>query len=244
MKSLYGAILISVACLAVTTSLTFCAQSDGERSGKIVWAHQLSEALAQASSGDKLIIVDLVADWCGWCRQMEATTWTDPRIAQLATKYVFLRLNGENEKDGIGLIEKFQIDGYPTVMLLNADGSEFDRFEGYMSADQLLARLNASIANPQTLGNLIAQEKQNSQDLSLQYKVGQALFKRNEFKEAEVRFRQVVEQDSENKSNVAESAFIMLALCQASERNYTAALTTLESFQKSFPEANAFPKPV
>jgi thioredoxin-like negative regulator of GroEL len=242
MKLLHKVFLAIAAILAVAPWLAFSSQPDEESGGKIVWVRQLSEALEQASSSNKLIILDLVADWCGWCRQMETQTWTNPKVVQQAHKYVFLRLNGEKEKDGIELIEKFGIDGYPTVMLLNADGSEFDRFEGFMSADQFLARLDASIANSQTLGNLTAQEKQNGDDLSLRYKVGQAFFKRSAFKDAEPRFRQIVDQDPENKSNLVESASLMLALCQASLNDFSAALATVERFQKSFPESKKLPE--
>jgi thioredoxin-like negative regulator of GroEL len=242
MKPLRGTLLIGVAFLAVFALKAFPAQPVEESEEKIVWRHSLSEALAQASSNNKLIIVDLVADWCGWCRQMEAQTWPNAKVIQQAQQYVFLRLNGENEEDGIELIEKFQVAGYPTVMLLNADGSEFDRFEGFMSADQFLSRLTASLANPQTLGNLTAQEKKNGDDLSLRYKVGQTLFRRNAFRDAQLRFEKIAEQDPGNKSNLVESALLMLALCQASQDDLSAALATVEQFQKTFPESEKLPE--
>jgi TolA-binding protein len=242
MKSFRKLLLLCMALTAMFSPWTFSAQPSENSDGSIVWTRELSEALTQASSGNKLVIVDLVADWCGWCRQMEVQTWTSPKITQLAQQYVFLRLNGENEKDGVGLIEKFQIDGYPTAMLLNPDGTEFDRFEGFMSADQFLSRLNASLANPQTLGNLIAEEKKNGDDLSMSYKVGQALFRRNSFKEAQQRFERIADQDPENKSNKVESALLMLALCQGSQEDFSAALTTVERFRKYFPESEKLPE--
>jgi len=242
MKSLREILLVCTAMLAVFILSAFSAQDPEERKGKIAWNHKLSDALSQASSGDKLIIVDVVADWCGWCRQMETQTWTNSKVVQLTQQYVFLRLNGEKERDGIELAERFQVDGYPTVMLLNADGTEFDRFEGFMSADRFLNRLNASLVNPQTLGNLTAQEKKNGGDLSLRYKVGQALFRRNAFKDAQLRFENIAAQDPHNKSHLVESSLLMLALCQASQDNFADSLATVERFQKSFPESEKLPE--
>jgi len=242
MKSLREILLVCTAMLAVFILSAFSAQDPEERKGKIAWNHKLSDALTQASSGDKLIIVDVVADWCGWCRQMETQTWTNSKVVQLTQQYVFLRLNGEKERDGIELAERFQVDGYPTVMLLNADGTEFDRFEGFMSADRFLNRLNASLVNPQTLGNLTAQEKKNGSDLSLRYKVGQALFRRNAFKDAQLRFENIAAQDPDNKSHLVESSLLMLALCQASQDNFADSLATVERFQKSFPESEKLPE--
>jgi len=241
MKSLQKILIAYMAFAAIFPLLLFSAQTGGDNEGEIAWKHSLSEALAQASSGNNLIIVDLVADWCGWCRQMEVQTWSNPKVIQQTQQYVFLKLNGEKEKDGIELIEKFRIDGYPTVILLNADGTEFDRFEGFMSADQFLNRLNTSLANPQTLGNLTALEKKNGGDLSLRFEVGQALFRRNSFEDAQLRFERIVDQDRENKSNLVESALLMLALCQASQDDFSASLATVERFQKSFPESEKLP---
>jgi thiol-disulfide isomerase/thioredoxin len=242
MKSLRGIPLVFTALMVLFPLSTFSAEPAGDTEGKIIWTHKLSEALAQASSGSKLIVVDLVADWCGWCRQMESRTWPDPKVNRLAQQYVFLRLNGEKEKDGIELIEKFRVDGYPTVMLLNADGTEFDRFEGFMSADQFLSTLKGTLANPETLGNLIAQEKNNGDDLTLRYKLGQALFRRNEFKEAQLRFEKIAEMDPKNESHLAESTLLMLALCQASQKDFSTSLATVERFQKSFPESEKLPE--
>jgi TolA-binding protein len=242
MKSLLGILIVCMALLAIFPLSGFSAEPAGESAVKIAWTHTLSAGLAQASLENKLIIVDLVADWCGWCRQMETQTWANPKIIQLTQQYVFLRLNGEKEKDGIELVEKFQVDGYPTVMLLNADGTEFERFEGFMSADQFLTRLNTSLANPQTLGNLIAQEKKSGDDLSVRFKVGQALFRRNAFKDAQLRFQKIADQDPENKSHLVESALLMLALCQASQDDLPASLATVERFQKSYPESEKLPE--
>jgi thiol-disulfide isomerase/thioredoxin len=213
----------------------------GQDEREIIWTRSLSEALAKAASGNKLIIADMVTDWCGWCRLMETTTWTDPLMKRQANDYVFLRLNAENEKDGMALRKQFHIDGYPTIMLLNADGSEFDRFEGYFPAKQFLAGLKASIANPQSLGNLKAQESKNGDDLSFRFKLGQALFSRYAFRDAQLRFEMIVSQDPENKSNLADSALLMLALCQGSQNEFSASLATLERLRTSFPTSKKIP---
>ena len=39
------------------------------------------EARARAAAQDKYLLVDATAIWCHPCRQMDATTWLDPRVA-------------------------------------------------------------------------------------------------------------------------------------------------------------------
>jgi hypothetical protein len=242
MRILLVELLIGVSLLAIAPLRGFSGHTAGESDAQIVWTHSLSEALVQASSGNKLIIADMVVDWCGWCKLMETKTWADPLVNQQTHNYVFMKLNVEKEADGIALRKRFHINGYPTVLLLNADGSEFDRLEGFLPADRFLTELNASIANPQSLGNLRAQESKNGDDLSLSFKVGQALFSRYAFKDAQLRFEKIASQDLDNKSKLVDTALFMLALCQRSKNELPASLATLERLQSSFPDSKKLPE--
>ncbi len=222
--------------LLLLTVSAGCARSSG-----VTWTHSLSEAM-KSSRGEKLIITDLYTDWCGWCKVMDARTWADPRVGQERDRFVFLKLNAETEPDGIAMRERFDVSGFPTVMLLNPDGSEFDRLEGYLTAEEFLSRLKQKIDDPDTLGNLIAGEKSDSGNVSLHFKVGRKLMTRGAYKEAQSRFELVASQDPSNKAKLTDSALFFLALCQATQDKTDTSLATIERLRRTYPDSEMIPE--
>ncbi len=61
--------------------LFFVAQAPAQDKTKIKW-YKIEEAAALTSKKKKKIFVDLYTDWCGWCKKMDATTFTDPVIVE------------------------------------------------------------------------------------------------------------------------------------------------------------------
>jgi thioredoxin-like negative regulator of GroEL len=200
----------------------------------------LDEARSKAAAGNQLIIADMYADWCGWCKKMDAETWSAPQVIQQQGKYVFLKLNAEKESDGIALRKKFLITSFPTVMVLNSDGSEFDRLEGYLPAQKFLQTLNEVVSDPNSLGNLKLAETRDSRNLELRSKLAMQLFEKSYFSESRTRFEEIVTQDPDNKSGLKPSALFYLALCQASQRQWEQALTTIDRLQGQYPASEKF----
>jgi thioredoxin-related protein len=51
-----------------------------QESAKIKW-YSIEEAVELNKKKKKKFFVDLYTDWCGWCKKMDANTFTDPVIA-------------------------------------------------------------------------------------------------------------------------------------------------------------------
>jgi thiol-disulfide isomerase/thioredoxin len=204
--------------------------------GQITWSRSLSDALSRAA-GKKLIVADMYADWCGWCKKMDEETWPNPQVAGLQDKYVFLKLNAEKEPDGLAMLKKFRINSFPTTMILNPDGSEFDRILGFQTAPQFVRRLSDSVDNPESFGNLKAREIRSPDDLALRCRVARELVDRLQFREAADRLQQIIKLDPGNKSGSAPDALLYLAICQASLHDSESALLSLEQLRKRFPQS-------
>jgi len=62
---------------------------------KVNWM-SMNEALEANKKNPKKIIVDMYTDWCGWCKRMDATTFSNPNIAQYINQYYYaVKLNAE-----------------------------------------------------------------------------------------------------------------------------------------------------
>jgi len=232
--------LLLLGCLALLAAPGRA--SDQAAAEQIRWLHRLPEATAQAAAGNKLIVTFLYADWCGWCRRMDQETWSDLSVIETSRQHVFLRLNAENEPDGVELRERFFVRGFPLVLLLNADGTEFDRLEGFMPAEAFLRRLSFAIADPDSLGNLKAAEAKNPKDNRLRMRLGSKLFGRMEYGEAQKRFEAVVRTDPRGQGGHTDAALYYLALSQAMQANSGNALLHLERLQQDFPGSEFAPR--
>jgi thiol-disulfide isomerase/thioredoxin len=67
---------------------------------EIAWEHDLRAALNNAEDGNRVVVVDVYTDWCGWCKKMDRDIYSDPQVAALGGDAVFLKLNAEDQGEG------------------------------------------------------------------------------------------------------------------------------------------------
>ncbi len=108
---------------------------------KQVWLEQDYEgALTKAKADKKLLVVDVWAEWCAACKELDEKTWPDPRItAWIAQNAVAVRV--DTYKVRKDLAQPLQILGYPTVLVLDGDGKVLRRREGFQQPQDMLAFL-------------------------------------------------------------------------------------------------------
>ncbi len=103
------------------------------------WLEQdLEGALSKAKAERKLVIVDIYAEWCAQCKELDEKTWPEAGVKQwLAQNAVSIRIDTDAKRPD--LAEKLQIRSYPTVLLLDADGKELKRILGYQKPETMKA---------------------------------------------------------------------------------------------------------
>ncbi|HXF10654.1 MAG TPA: thioredoxin family protein [Desulfuromonadaceae bacterium] len=122
-------------------------------SAGLSWGLDLPTALRQAKASKKMVLLYFTgSDWCGWCKVFEAQALSTQKFADYAArKLVLVQLDFPQAKpqsaqlrqDNIELAMRFQIDGFPSFVLLSADGKELGRQPGYRpgGADAFIAEL-------------------------------------------------------------------------------------------------------
>jgi thiol:disulfide interchange protein len=104
------------------------------------WGEDLPSALERARSEGKPVLVNFYADWCVWCKRLEATTLRDAQVADLLSdRVVPVSLNVEG--NGRELSDQYRVDGLPTILVLDTDGREIGRIPGYMPPSGFLERV-------------------------------------------------------------------------------------------------------
>ncbi len=97
----------------------------------VKWEKDLPSALERAGSEGKPVLVNFYADWCVWCKRLESTTLRDAQVMALLQDQV-VPLSLDVDRDGKELSNTYQVDGLPTILVLNSEGQEIGRIPGYM----------------------------------------------------------------------------------------------------------------
>jgi thiol-disulfide isomerase/thioredoxin len=98
----------------------------------------LAEVLDQAKREGKVAFVDFYANWCGPCKQVDATVYPDPKVQTWLKQYtVPVAIDGERGQ-GPDLRERYKLMFYPTMLLLKPDGTELGRYVGSLGVEDFL----------------------------------------------------------------------------------------------------------
>ena len=70
------------------------------------------------------------SDWCGWCILLDREVFSKPEFKEYANKNLILvevdfprkRDTAEPEKQNEQLAREYQVEGFPTIVVLNGDG--------------------------------------------------------------------------------------------------------------------------
>ena len=104
--------------------------STGERS--VDWSTDYQQALNDARRKQRRILVNFTgSDWCGWCIRLKKEVFDTEDFKKYAEdKLVLLEIDFPRRKQlppahqqaNRELMEKFGVQGFPTLFLLNPDG--------------------------------------------------------------------------------------------------------------------------
>lgn len=97
-----------------------------------------SAAVAKAKNENKPIFLDIYATWCGPCKLLKKQTFVDKEVVKFYnTSFINVSLDGETG-DGAVLAQKYQIPGYPTLIILDNKENPLYATAGFMPPKDFL----------------------------------------------------------------------------------------------------------
>lgn len=96
------------------------------------------EALEKAERENKMIFLDAYASWCGPCKMMKLNTFTNKVVGKFYnTNFINVAIDME-KSDGTALAEKYNVEAYPTLLFVLADGTLLGKEVGYQRPNELI----------------------------------------------------------------------------------------------------------
>lgn len=125
----------------------------------IKWT-SIEQSIANSKSNNKkFILVDLYTDWCGWCKKMDENTFTEQSVISLLNdNFTPVKFNAESQnavlfngktynftKTGARGANQLALDlgsvggklGYPTLVVLDANGNKLQAFPGFKDVETM-----------------------------------------------------------------------------------------------------------
>ena len=99
----------------------------------------VAAAIGQARESGKLVFVEFYAQWCGACKTMDKTTFSDPAVTTALEQFVFVKVDADQFP---AAARHFNVFGMPTMVALDASGKEIYRQVGPLDAVSLTGHLS------------------------------------------------------------------------------------------------------
>jgi thioredoxin-related protein len=139
--------VLSLLALA-TLALNLCAEPK--------WLTDFDAVKQQAQKENKAILMDFTGStWCPPCKALKKKVFSTSEFGDFAgKKLVLMELDfpydvSKATKANQALMDQFKVDSFPTIVVLDKNGKELGRLEGYggtESASSYLKKLDAFIA--------------------------------------------------------------------------------------------------
>ncbi len=105
------------------------------------WLDDYKKAQQEAKASNKFLLLDFTgSDWCGWCKKFDKEILSQSEFQDYAREnLVLLELDfprakpqsPELRKQNQELADQYQVQGFPTIVVLNGDGQKLWQYDGY-----------------------------------------------------------------------------------------------------------------
>lgn len=89
----------------------------------INWQGSFEEAMAKSRAEGKPVMVDFYTDWCGACKFLDKTIYTDQAVIGETANWISVKVNAEKRPD---VAQSYGVTSYPTIAFLQSDGRPLD----------------------------------------------------------------------------------------------------------------------
>lgn len=133
------------------------------------WISDFDTAKAKAAQENKAILADFTgSDWCGWCIRLRQSVLDTPEFESYAKdKFVLAeidvpqapKLSPEQMQKNRRLCEQYNIQGFPTILVMDAEGRVMGGFSGgKTSLQEVQAPLEKGLENIRLAQQAAAQQ--------------------------------------------------------------------------------------
>jgi thiol:disulfide interchange protein DsbD len=119
--------------------------NDAANKSKITWSTDFEASVARAKEIVRPMIVDLYADWCLACAELDEQVLKSPLVTPKLSDFVLVRLDFTNDTEfSAAFSKRYNVVGLPCILFLTPDANEIKdtRVTGLVSPEEFLQQMN------------------------------------------------------------------------------------------------------
>ena len=111
-----------------------------------------NELFSQIKNSEKITMVDLYADWCVACKELDKYTFSEKKVANVLKDLNLIKLDiTKTNDDNSKFLKDYKLFGPPAILFFNNDGTEIrrSRIVGFIDAENFIKiyeNINISIS--------------------------------------------------------------------------------------------------
>lgn len=192
------------------------------------WLKTVAAAQKAAKEKNQLILVDMFAEWCGWCHRFEREVFPSEVFQKASDDLVLLRLDTEDRKEGTEMQRKYQVSSLPTFLLLTPDLALAGSIRGYAPPTQFVQMLADARAKHAAFEQRVKNEPAMAKDYPGRLELAKDFISRNAYDKGEARLKKLTAEKGVPAS-IRDEAFYQLAFLYALQNKFDEGLKTIKA---------------
>jgi thioredoxin-related protein len=177
------------------------------------WLKTVAAAQKVAKEKNQLILVDMFAEWCGWCHRFEKEVFPSMAFQDATKDIVLLRLDTEDKKEGTAMAQKFGITSLPTFLLLTPDLTAAGMIRGYAPPADFARMLKETRDKHTVFTKRVKNEAAIEKDFVARLELAKDFISRMDFARADSRLKKLT-LEKKIPAAIRDDAYYQLAVSQ------------------------------
>ncbi len=136
-----------------------CVSKDAEQAGsrtmenpekQIDWMTDIEMGIQKAKETGKPLMIEFMAEWCGPCKKMDDSTFTNPDVVKKSDSFISVRIDVDKQSEVANAYQsnagKYGGIGIPNVLFLSPDKNILKHPVGYRPPGQFIAIMDSVLA--------------------------------------------------------------------------------------------------
>lgn len=134
---------VPIVLIVLASTITLIANEPAQTNQGLKWTGDLDAAWTSAREKQRPLLLFVTMDGCVHCQRMKLTTLRDKGVQHdLEKEFVPVTLNAKDKPE---LVKRLRLRLFPTVVVIQPNGTVMESITGYQSPKQLREKLSATL---------------------------------------------------------------------------------------------------